>query len=215
MESVEGFLETSNAVLHYVKYGNGPSIFICFHGYGQNNTAFKKFQLNLFPESTFYSFDLFFHGKSTLLKNYTLNKIDIATLLRIFFMKEKINVKFSIIAYSLGGLLSLVCLEEFPDNISTMILLAPEGFKKNFWYSFFTFNSITRKILKIAIRNYSILFTFIKFISILKIIQKRFARYLVHNLSNQEKRERLYNTWISFRKIKFDKIQIVHLSLQL
>ncbi|MFN3800588.1 hypothetical protein [Belliella pelovolcani] len=40
---IERVLETSFGNLAYEKHGDGPEVYLLFHGFGQNRKAFKEF----------------------------------------------------------------------------------------------------------------------------------------------------------------------------
>ena len=56
------YFENALVKLHYYKFGNGPQIMLCFHGYGMHGKQFKILEgTALASKYTFYGFDLFFH----------------------------------------------------------------------------------------------------------------------------------------------------------
>src|ERR1700748_1489341 len=101
------YFENELVNLHYYKYGSGPKVMLCFHGYGMHGKQFKLLEGSLGSTYTFYGFDLFFH-KETKLKDQGLEKIKqgitkkaLADLIREFCEALGIN-RFSVIGYSMG-----------------------------------------------------------------------------------------------------------------
>src|SRR5580698_7754551 len=101
------YFENELVNLHYYKFGNGPKIMLCFHGYGMHGKQFKLLESDLGSKYTFYGFDLFFH-KETKLKDQSLpvikkgiSKKELANFIEDFCQHQSIE-RFSVISYSMG-----------------------------------------------------------------------------------------------------------------
>lgn len=193
-----------NTILGYQKAGKGSESILLFHGFGQDNTIFNSLINELGDRFTLYSFDLFFHGQSKWLLDETpLSKIFWKELLGQFLIKNNIE-KFSLIGFSLGGKFALACLEGYAARINSIILIAPDGIKTNFWYSLATYPLALRSLFKSMIIKPGRFLSFVKLARLLKLTDAGIIRFAKSQMDTEEKRKRVYYSWIVFRMLKFD-----------
>jgi pimeloyl-ACP methyl ester carboxylesterase len=187
------------AFLNYVQSGDGPKVMLTFHGYGQDHTVFEKY-----TGYTFYHIDLFFHGKSTWNKGEEpLEKTEWKKLVEDLLTKNNIQ-NFSVLGFSMGGKFAMATLEAFPHRIIEIILLAPDGIKTSFWYSLATYPIALRNVFKSLIGNHE---RFLKIASVAKklgVVDKGVLRFVETQMDSEEKRKRVYYSWVVFRHLKFD-----------
>ena len=192
--------------LNYRKSGSNEKVMLTFHGYGQNNTVFEKYK-----GCTFYHIDLFFHGKSVWPKEEEpLEKSEWKKLIEDVLKKNNIT-RFSVLGFSMGGKFAMATLEAFPDRVNEIILLAPDGIKTSFWYSLATYPFAFRKLFKSMISNHP---RFLRIASVSKklgLIDKGVLRFVETQMDSEEKRKRVYYSWVVFRHLKFDPDNIVML----
>lgn len=169
---------------------------LMFHGYGQNASIFKDIEG--------YSFDLFFHGKSEWSKGEEpLEKSDWKELMTEFLHDNNIE-RFSVLGFSMGGKFALATLEAFPDRIDKVILLAPDGIKTSFWYSLATYPIAFRKFFKGMISNHQRFLRIATMSKKLGLIDKGVLRFVQTQMDSEEKRKRVYYSWVVFRHLRFD-----------
>lgn len=167
-----------------------------FHGYGQNASVFKGVEG--------YSFDLFFHGDSVWDKGETpLEKSEWKELIDEFLKKENIQ-DFSVLGFSMGGKFALATLEAFPDRVKEIILLAPDGIKTSFWYSLATYPIAFRNFFKSMIANHKRFLRIASGAKKLGLIDKGVLRFVQTQMDSEEKRKRVYHSWVVFRHFSFD-----------
>lgn len=182
------------AFLNYVKTGDRS--LLMFHGFGQDASVFKGLEG--------YSFDLFFHGKSVWSKSeMPLEKSEWKQLINDFLDKEKIQ-QFSVLGFSMGGKFALATLEAFPDRVKEIILLAPDGIKTSTWYSLATYPIALRKFFKGMIGNHQRFLRIARASRKLGLIDKGVLRFVETQMDSEEKRKRVYYSWVVFRHLKFD-----------
>ena len=198
--------------LFYYKYGVGPKSILFFHGYGQDHTAFKSWTEILKNDYTIYSFDLFLHGRSTW-EPRPLEKVDWRNVIEIFLQKEEIAT-FELAGFSMGGKFAFATLEAFPEKIKRMLLVAPDGIKVNFWYRLATYPVAMRALFESFVSKPTIFFSLAKFLQSVGIIDKYLLRFVILQMDTEEKRKRVYATWIYFRHLKFEMKSIAELLKQ-
>jgi pimeloyl-ACP methyl ester carboxylesterase len=191
------------AILSVKKYGTGREALLLFHGYGQDATVFKGFEG--------YSIDLFFHGKSVWPNDEEpLEKEEWKALVSEFLDKNEIGA-FRVLGFSMGAKFALATLEAFPDRVKEIILLAPDGIKTSFWYSLATYPIAFRKFFRSMIGNHK---RFVQIASMAKklgLIDKGVLRFVETQMDSEEKRKRVYYSWVVFRHLSFDLDKIAGL----
>jgi len=200
--------------LPYIKIGKGKKQAIAFHGFGQDSTHFDCFESVFSKSYTIYSFDLPYHGSHDFTKNdQPINK----TALKLFFLKflesEKIT-EFMNIGFSIGAKMSLALLEFFPEKIEKMILIAPDGFRANIWYKLATGSKATRSIFKHIVYNPESFFKLSDTMVKMNFVNPGVSRFAKSQMSSEQKREKVYFTWMFFRKLRFSKSMIVNKLMQ-
>jgi pimeloyl-ACP methyl ester carboxylesterase len=198
------------ANLFYSKSGTGKKSLLLFHGFGQDHRAFDCWIEKLQNEYTLYSFDLFFHGQSSWMSQEALEKIDWNKIIDLFLQQEKIS-EFEIAGFSMGGKFSLATLEAFPEKVKKMILLAPDGIKTSFWYSLATYPIAMRAVFKSMILHPNRLYRLTKIFRSFGLVDRGLLRFAESQMDTEEKRNRVYFSWVYFRKLKFDLSKIASL----
>ena len=204
MDRTLHFFHYQKATLHYSMIGNGPKALFCFHGFGFTGTLFYPLETIIPAEYTIYNFDLFFHGKSTWDYGDTpIEETFWAELISAFCTENKIQ-KFSLIAYSIGARPVWSLMNKLPNKITEIIAIAPDGITNSFWYTLATGTKLTRLLFKKLLTNKIYITTFLNIGMYLKIMPAVTVRFAKSQLRTKEQRERVYLTWVTFRKLKSD-----------
>lgn len=188
--------------LHYKIFGNGKEPLIAFHGFNRSADDFKIFESSLGRYYTFYSFNLFYYGNSTIEKGKELSFDfdDLKGLINQFCQKEGIE-RFSLLGYSMGGRVAMVCLELFCEQVDALYLLAPDGVKMNNWYNLFAKSILVRKLYKHIIKDPSIFFKLANILRRRKMVTESLYNFAMHHMHSAEKRQKVFDVWMSLRKI--------------
>jgi len=193
-----------NAKLHYTKSGTGTKSLLLFHGFGQKHTVFDDLMETLSNQYTLYSFDLFFHGESFWGdEEKPMEKEYWKELLNHFLSEHSID-KFSVLGFSMGGKFALAGLEAFPDRTEEIFLLAPDGIKTSFWYSLATYPQVFRQLFKSMIGHHQRFLAVSRIALQLRLIDKGVLRFVELQMNTEEKRKRVYYSWVVFRHLQFD-----------
>jgi len=172
---------------------------LTFHGYGQDNTVFEKYN-----GYTFFHIDLFFHGKSVWSKNEEpLEKDEWKSLIEELLAQNNIR-SFSLLGFSMGGKFALATLEAFPDRVNEIILLAPDGIKTSTWYSLATYPIAFRNFFKSMIANHERFLRIARGAKKLGLIDNGVLRFVETQMDSEEKRKRVYYSWVVFRHLQVD-----------
>jgi len=200
----ESFIHYHRNLVHYVKAGNGKHPLLVFHGFGQDHTLYVPLLKSLSDKYTLYIIDLFFHGKSEWNEGERpMEKSTWNNILRVLLQEQHISA-FSILAYSLGGKFALATIEEFPKQIREVFLLAPDGIKTSFWYSLATYPKVFRNLFKSMIFHHERFLMIANKLNHLKLVDKGLIRFADYQMNSEEKRKRVYFSWVVFRYLTFD-----------
>lgn len=199
------------ATLHYAVYPGGPKKLLAFHGFGQTHGHFSSFAQVVSKEFTVYSIDLFYHGKSVWPDpEKPISKKFWAEMMEVFLLQNKIE-RFSLAGFSLGGKYVLATLEAFPEKTESIHLIAPDGIRTSFWYSFATYPAWARHYFKRLVYEPDSFFKLLNFMKMYRLMDPGILRFAHYQMSLQEKREKIYNTWVNSRLLKFDMQKIASL----
>ena len=179
--------------MHYYRFGKGPKIMFCFHGYGMHGRQFRVLEETMGEQHTFYGFDLFFH-KKTVLRDQSIvavkkgiSKGQLADFFKEFCKEAGVD-RFSIIAYSMGSHYATSLVEEMPEYIDELFIAAPSSLKPGKIITFLSGNRMGNKVLeRMALSNTSmprLLFVLKK----LKIIDQKGYDILFREVASPELR---------------------------
>lgn len=198
--------------LHYYRFGTGPKVMLCFHGYGMHGRQFTVLTEKLGNEYTFYGFDLFFHSR-TKLKNQSLghikepiNKQEFAELINDFCAHESID-RFSVIAYSMGTHYASVLTELMAPKIDHLFMLAPSFLRVFLAFKLLAKNRIANKTFyRIFMSNKAIKIA-LKIGNKLKLIEDKNYRILCSEMAEPEMRFAFYANVTYLRYLETDQAE--------
>lgn len=180
---------------------------LAFHGFGRKAEDFLLFRSALEEKFTIYSLNFFHHGNSVYpaerVDHNTLQPEELKAIVAAFLEKNKI-MHFSLMGYSMGGKISLSILEQMPERIEHLFLLAPDGIKINFWYKFTSKNKFGNFIYRRILYHPKPFFALLKFLHKTKCVSDKMYRFVNFNLETEEKRKLVYTVWMTMRHIEPD-----------
>ena len=198
------FLHFPEGKLHYQKWGDGQKVLLAFHGYGQVGEVMKPLAEAWAGNYTVYSFDLFYHGKSTLnIRRSPLKKEEWIRLIKRFLEKESIEM-FSVLGFSMGGRFALSVVEHFAQRVEQLYLLAADGVKINFWYHLATsYKPIRRQMLR-TIDKPAAFRSMVNAAYRFNLAPKRAVKFAESQMGRKSQRFRVYASWVKFREFRFE-----------
>lgn len=154
-----GFLQLPGlGKVHFHEYGTGIKPMLAFHGYGMTGLQFNVLEKSVLGKYRVHGFDHFFHGESTL-TGWTERQI-VAGMPRQMvklYLQEWFKVygeqKISLMAYSIGADIALILLEEFPEWIDELILMAPDGIAPYKGFQFIQQHTAGKQIFRWATKS--------------------------------------------------------------
>lgn len=189
-----------NSTIHYRRFGAGPECLLCFHGYGEQASAFDFLENQIGSQYTVYAIDLPFHGKTEWKEGLDISKSDLLALADACMGDP--NRRFSLMGFSLGGRIALSVFEAAPQRVAKMVLLAPDGLKVNFWYWLATQTWLGNRFFALTMKKPGWFMGMLKLLNRMQLINASIFKFVDYYIGNEEVREQLYTRWTAFRRIK-------------
>ncbi len=212
-----------NSRIHCLRFGQGPKMAVCFHGYGETADSFaflEKYAGHLF---TFYAIDLPFHGETDWndgalsifeLKEMLTQQLNPSTAqhlnpspphpLTSTGSGTPTPQRITFLGFSLGGRVALALYEIMPDQIEKLILLAPDGLKLNFWYWLSTQTWAGNRLFAFTMKHPGWFLGFIKLLNKLKLVNASIFKFINYYIGDVVVRDLLYKRWTGLRHIRPD-----------
>ncbi len=193
------FLTYKSSAISYYTWGSGGKKLICFHGYGENALSFSCLAAHL-PDFTIVAIDLPYHGETNWQE---INGLLPETLLEIV---QQIcgnqQARISLMGYSMGGRVCMQLVQLAPEIIDRLVLIAPDGFHRNPWYSLATQTIIGNRIFLFSMKHPKPLFSLMKMMCTTGLLQPAFDKIAHYYLDKEEERMLLFRRWTLLRQFK-------------
>lgn len=190
-----------NSSINYYKYGSGEKILFCLHGYGEEASSFSFLEKYIGSVYTLYAVDVPYHGATIWNEKQLFTTEDLSNIFNCINQQEQ---KFSILAYSFGGRLTLSLLQKFPDNIEHIALVAPDGLHVNFWYWLTTQTWLGNKLFAFTMQYPQYLFFILGIADKTNLLNKSVIKLVHYYLDDEGERLLLYKRWTCMKKFKPD-----------
>ena len=201
--------EYQGYVLEFKRFGKGEEVLLCFHGFGRHAGDFDFLNNRYGNRYTIYSFNLFYHGNTRPLNEVSITKEGLKELFSAFLQKYSID-KFGLFGYSLGGKVALCLYELFPERVTKIILAAPDGIKISTWYNLVSNNKTASKIYRdYIVPNPKWFLNTVNALNKLYLVPDGLKKFVFHQLSDNHKRELVYDVWISHKNLTPDMNKII------
>ncbi|MFC5412302.1 alpha/beta hydrolase [Larkinella bovis] len=191
-------------MLPVFKLSNGPLPLLAFHGIGQTHRVFEPLAQALEGRYSVYAFDLFFHGEQPVQGvGDVLTKEAYRALIHAFLQQHQIE-RFAVLGFSMGGRFALATAELFHARIDELVLIAPDGITISPWYRLATGTGVGRILFRYFLNHVPLLHRFGQFFISIGLINRSVLRFAENMLATAEQRKMVYNSWIYFRKLRFE-----------
>jgi pimeloyl-ACP methyl ester carboxylesterase len=202
-------LETSWGRLFYEQMGEGPEVFLIFHGFGQSHLDMLPFARTILPGQRFLFFDLFFHGKSIWHNSSVFLTKDIWSKTVQEISTQEGFKDFHLVGYSMGGKFSLLTYELFPEQVKSLTLLAPDGIKTGLLYNLNSYPTYIHPIFKGVIFNPHRFFGIMDGLHSVGILETSLIKFVKTQMQTRSKRAQVYLTWKVFGNLQLSLGKII------
>lgn len=171
---------------------------MAFHGFGMDRFSFQDFHGLVTDSQKLVSVDLFSHGESEAKDFSGLSRGEWSELL-LAFLKHLGHESFSMMAYSLGGKVVLETVNMFPEKVKSLLLFAPDGFKRNRFYEFLSLSAPGRWTYRGVIRKPKVFLDFVDGLTRFKLLPIRLNKFVHYHIGDKTRRELVYDTHRVYR----------------
>jgi len=207
MVEQSGFVSAGVEHLYYRRWGNGKKVLLAFHGYGDTSELFLPLAELLSEEYTILAFDLPHHGGSKWDKESMLGVEQLSGIVNE--VSRQFNVtKLSLIGYSLGGRICLALVEREPALVDKVILVAPDGLRKDRYYYFFTQTNWGKKMFRNMLEKPQPYFRLMRVLRKLGLVHHKRYKFAMHFLLSEDSRNFLLRVWPSVSGIMPEPAQL-------
>lgn len=140
-----------------------------------------------------------FHGKTNWTGDLLLEPAVLMDLIRQIIPPQ---IRIQLMGYSMGGRICLRLLELYPQQISNLTLVAPDGLHKNPWQKFATQTWIGNKLFQFTMHYPGWMFLLMRLTTKLGLFNKSISRFAHHYLDDAGERQKLYLRWTCMRKFR-------------
>lgn len=206
------FLDHRSGKWAYQKSGQGPEIFLIFHGFGQTHQDMGAFDQIRKPGQTFLFFDMFYHGRSQWTDvGSPLDRLKWREFIRELQLKESFQ-EFHLIGYSMGGKFALLTYELLPKSVKSLTLLAPDGIKTGLWYSISSYPNYFHVLFKRVVFRPNRFFGMVEGLNAVGLVEKSLVKFVKTQMETRSKRAQAYFVWKVFGGIQLQLGKIIRQS---
>lgn len=202
--------------VHFHEYGSGSKPLLAFHGYGMTGKQFHVLESSILTEYRVYGFDHFFHGESSL-DNWTEQQIVNGmpkTMVRAY-LDEWFRLygwqRLSLMAYSIGANMALLLVEEYPDLVEEIILMAPDGLSVHKGFHLLTHRPIGKYFFKRATKSRWLTPFLLRSLKRLRFIDDSLYNIAYNEIDTEQKRQDVYYTLNLIKQLKPDTQKVAKL----
>ncbi|RWZ86639.1 MAG: alpha/beta fold hydrolase [Hydrotalea sp. AMD] len=189
-----------NSYVQYYRIGNGPTLIIALHGYGEDGRSFSFLENKLCTNYTIIAIDLPFHGGTVWREGFHFTATDLWQI--ITTIANGYTQPLIILGYSMGGRMALQLLQYFPEQIQKTILIAPDGLHHNKWHYLSTQTRVGNRLFKWAMQHPKPLFVCMEASCKIGLFNKSVFNFAHFYLDDANARKLLYERWTTLRKFQ-------------
>jgi pimeloyl-ACP methyl ester carboxylesterase len=197
-EGVYNEIQVNGHDWQYLKMGGGSKWLIAFHGYGEDATQFSLLVPYIQGDYTILSICLPYHGEGTWAEDTAIMKAELVMLTEAL-CKRYDFVQYGLLGYSIGGRVCLCLLEQVPEQVTQVVLIASDGLITHPYYYFLTQNILGQNMFKSFVERPDGCQTVLQWLrkkNMLDAARYKFISYYTHS---DHSRQQLYKVWMSLR----------------
>jgi len=202
------FVPFRRSLISCYRYGHGKEIVICFHGYGERADHYRIFENADAGDFSFYCLDLPHHGRTIWKEGNVILPDDLVHIRKAIVDKHlsemndpSLTGAHTLMGYSLGGRVALRLFQSDPGIVKRLVLLATDGLKFNFWYSFCTQTILGNRLFHFTMHHSTWLFRVLKFVRKTKLVNKSLLKFITDYVEHPNSRRLIYHRWTTLRRM--------------
>ena len=186
----------------YHRWGKGPRLLLCFHGYGESGRHFGYLAAAMPEGWSVIAPDLPFHGETEWTFEKEFNPAILVKVLQLLLEKEKLQFPATFMGYSIGGRIALHLYQQYPALVNAISLIAPDGLHENFWYRIATQSNYGNKLFSYTMRHPG----WFKGLALagvkLQLVNPSANKFIQRYMHDPHIRNELYTRWTAMRHFR-------------
>ncbi|GAC1441370.1 MAG: hypothetical protein NVSMB63_08890 [Sediminibacterium sp.] len=209
MES--NFLTYRSSRIHYTRFGRGTEWLFCFHGYGEDGSSFAVLEPLLGEDYTLIAIDMPFHGCTDWQEGLLFEP---KTLVSLVHAIKPAAAAMTLLGYSMGGRVAMQLLQTIPQEIKKMVLVAPDGLRRNGWQFFSTETWLGSLLFSYTMRHPVWMFGLLDLAGKLGLYDMSIIKFVHYYLDDPAQRSVLFRRWTTMRRFKPVAAKLRHIIKQ-
>ncbi|RYY62470.1 MAG: alpha/beta fold hydrolase [Chitinophagaceae bacterium] len=222
-------LKYKSSAISCHRYGNGPVAVLCFAGYGETGNAFSLLTGDDTVAFSLFCIDLPFHGSTAWNENRRLLRKDLLVIRDMVLdlhqaasgvetpsesAAKNPATPYVLMGFSLGGRVAMELYRSDPSRVSRLLLLAPDGLRFGFWFSFSTGTWIGGRVFHLLMYHRHLLPRLLSLVKKTGLIDKSRMKFIGNYLQDPESRKLVYKRWSVLGKMKPSRARLRRLVMQ-
>ncbi|MBS1566885.1 MAG: alpha/beta hydrolase [Bacteroidetes bacterium] len=185
----------------YIRFGRGPALVFCFHGYGEQAASFALLEKQLGETHSFIAINLPWHGHTHWKEPGAFSTEHLLHVMDEIATQENISpAQYSLLGYSMGGRIALALANAAPGKINRLCLIAPDGMKMNFWYWLATQTRAGNRLFRFTMHQPGWFIGMVRTAHRLGLINTSIGKFLDYYIGDPQVRQQLYDRWTCMRR---------------
>jgi pimeloyl-ACP methyl ester carboxylesterase len=198
-----GFITYNHSQIHYSWFGTGPQLLLCLHGYGESEQTFRFLEKYIGHSYTVAAIDFPFHGNTQWNEGLQFTPAGLLAIVQALRTQHHcMHEPVTVMGYSMGGRVALQLLQQMPNDVKKVILLAPDGLKVNIWYWLATQTYIGKHLFAFTMKHPGWFFLLLQTGNRLGLINQSVVKFTRFYINDATARRQLYERWICMRYIR-------------
>ena len=195
------------------RFGHGSRTVICFPGYGETGKAYSLLAGEATSAFSFFCVDLPFHGGTGWKEQRPFLPADLLAVRDLLIARQNVQeTGYYLMGFSLGGRVALQLYHADPSRVLRLLLLAPDGLRSGFWFSF-SGTWIGNRIFRILLLQSRLLPPLLYIIGKTGLVDKSRLKFVDNYLRDGESRRLVYRRWTALGKMRTRRSEIRRLIL--
>lgn len=183
--------------MHFLQFGSGPALILAFPGYGMTAASFHFLAQEGF---TVLSFDLPHSGRTECATDFEFTKEQLALMIEELLLQKGLK-RLSLAGFSIGGRICLSAVEAAPDLIASVVVAAPDGTGKEWFYWFVTGTTPGRKLFERFVQHGDRYIRVLHMLHFIRLLPGIKFRFIMQYIGTREARAKVRHIWMSLAKL--------------
>ena len=190
------YIDFKQSRIHYQTIGSGSEWLFCFHGYGEQSAGFQLLGNRLADHFTIVAIDMPFHGQTDWKEGLLFEPEDLVSIIRQI---KPAPIPIQLLGYSMGGRIAMQLVSMIPDQVTKVLLLAPDGLHNNPWQWLATRTKTGNRLFSYLMQHPKTMLHIMDLLGKTGLYNKNLLRFVHYYLDDAEQRRLLYKRWTTMR----------------